>query len=164
MQPDFPIRQDFRPGGTNAGHDCIQMIHLVVPHVNLSVFRNNSQEMSIPDFSTGILTGEDIAGLLIMKQRFSRYFPIICIADGFEYSVVVVHDAGQVNERPGVFVIIKFAVWEDFRVNLVFSAATFLSAEVFTLNHHESSRIAGRQFPGKWVLAGRSERGGRCRE
>lgn len=164
MQPDFPIGQDFRPGGANAGHQRIQMIHLVVAHVNLSVFRNNSNEMSIPDFSTGILTGEDIAGLLIMKQCFSGYFPIFSIADGSEYSVVVVHDAGQVNERPGVYVIIKFAVWEDFRVNLVFSAATFLSAVVVTLNHYETSRIARRKVPGKWVLAGRSERGGRCRE
>lgn len=89
MQPDFSIRQNLRNGGANACHQFAVNIDLVVAHVDLAIGIDETDQVALNDFPTGIFSGENVARLLIMKLRFAACLAIGCVGNRAEDFVVV---------------------------------------------------------------------------
>jgi hypothetical protein len=91
MQTDFPIWKEFSAGITDSGRELSVDIHLMIPHIDISLGIHNPDQVSSHNLLTLVRSRQYITRLTVKKHRLVRHLGIRRTRHRAETLVVVVH-------------------------------------------------------------------------
>ena len=91
VQADLPVWKDFRAGMTDTGHELSVDIHLMIPHIDISLGIHNPDQVSRHNLLALVRTRQYTTRLTIMKHRLARHLGVRRTRYWAEKLVVVVH-------------------------------------------------------------------------